>query len=301
MIKAKLIVGIDEKDWESVDFIKITIKESSPELTKTNIEALSSYIFGGNGNKYKEIITAKNMELIFPSIRKSDKEQYLPFINKYFTKFNIDNCREYSHFFSQVEAEVLQFHYNIEDLSSYVLSKNSIENSVFCTNSTNSESRKYACDHPSEFVGKEHKFANYVYGNMLENGVPIEGDDNEGIGNGWNYRGRGAHQLTGKINYRKFNDAIPKYLKNRTVNILDNPDLVGTDPELYILSAIWHWDSHNGNESANGKDCTPCKCSKVCPDDDCVGSVTYKVNGGCNGIKNRNDNFERIKKTLKCD
>jgi putative chitinase len=255
----------------------------------------------GKGDNIKEIVNEKEMKLIFPAMKKSDREQYLPFINKYFTKFKIDNCKEYTHFFSQVEGEVLQFYYNIEDLSGYVQSENSIKNSVFCTNSTKSESRKYACDNPSEFVGKEHKFANYVYGNMLGNGVPIEGDDDKGNGNGWKYRGRGAHQLTGKVNYKEFNDAIPQYLKNRTVNIIDNPDLVGTDSELYILSAIWHWDSHNGNDTANGKDCSPCECSKVCPDDDCVGAVTHKVNGGCNGIVSRNESFKRIKKTLKCN
>lgn len=246
------------------------------------------------------MITKAKLDLIFPSATESDKDKYYPFIEKYLQELNINTCKRINHFFSQVEGEVLQFYYNEENVGSYVTSKNKIINSVFCTNTTSNTYRKYACNHPDEFVGKPHKFANYVYGTMLGNSAPIDGDDTEGLGDGWRYRGRGAHQLTGKSNYTNFNNAIPTYIKDRVINVIDAPDLVADDPELYILSAIWHWNSHDGNATADINNCSECKCAKVCPDTDCVGEVTRKVNGGCNGVKARKDSYDRISKDNKC-
>ncbi len=284
----------------------ISIADKNPD----ELVGLKQYL---NGTGDKEIITLEQLVTIFPSAKKHDREKYLPYINKYFNKLDINTCRRISHFFSQVEGEVLQFRYNVEQLNSYVKSTETIEKSVFCINRTSSESRKYACNNPSEFVNNPHKFANYVYGYMLGNGVPSDGDDING--NGWKYRGRGAHQLTGKYNYNEFNNVIPKYLPDRktinndNIDVLSNPDLVGTDPELYILSAIWHWDSKNANSVADEINCTnPCddikspkSCKKECPDSECIVAVTRKVNGGCNGLKDRVKSFKRIKTATKCN
>ncbi len=265
----------------------------------TEFKDLKKYLLADGVNT--NIISADKMRLIFPTAKQSNIDKYLPYINKYFELFEINTCDRINHFFSQVEGEVVQFHYNIENIKAHVKNKNKIINSVFCTNSTKNTYRKYACENPEEFVGKPQKFANYVYGTMLGNSAPISGDDEEGKGDGWRYRGRGSHQLTGLSNYTEFNEAIPKYLKDRSVDVVDNPDLVGEDPELYILSAIWHWDSHHGNTAADKKNCDPCKCSKICPDDNCVGNVTKVVNGGCNGINVRNDSYIRIIDKNKCN
>ena len=69
--------------------------------------------------------------------------------------------------------------------------------------------------------------ANRVYANRMGNGPESSGD-------GWNYRGRGALQLTGKSNYQAFADYI-----NRP-DVMDNPDLVAN--ELCFESALWFFD-----------------------------------------------------------
>ena len=51
---------------------------------------------------------------------------------------------------------------------------------------------------------------------------------------GKTYHGRGAMQLSWNYNYGQFSDALG-------VDILSNPDLVATDSELAIQTALWFW------------------------------------------------------------
>ncbi|CAN6288899.1 unnamed protein product [Urochloa humidicola] len=48
------------------------------------------------------------------------------------------------------------------------------------------------------------------------------------------YYGRGPIQLTGQVNYQQAGVAIGK-------NLVDNPDLVSTDPVISFKTAIWYW------------------------------------------------------------
>jgi putative chitinase len=293
---------LDIKDWSTETQAKDKIlfagaatstdKIVAIEASNSAISDVKSYLKVFNFDK-------SMLKNIFPGASVSKREKYFPHLEKYFEILDITSCKKINHFFAQVDGEVLQFHYNKEVID--VRSKEVIENSVFCTNSTKNSYRKYACSHPSEFVNKPHKFANYVYGTMLGNSIPIEGDDLKGEGDGWKYRGRGAHQLTGYDNYKAFNDAIPNYIKDKKFDILKSPDEVSDNEELYILSAIWHWDSHGGNDAAESNSCDCCECKAIDPDPNCVGKVTKTVNGGCNNAKHRNDAFNRILKKNPCN
>ena len=70
--------------------------------------------------------------------------------------------------------------------------------------------------------------ANHVYGNRMGNVNPNDG---------WLFRGRGAIQLTGRINYQKFS----KYIKD--LLILESPDLVSG--EYAFDSALWFFKMNN--------------------------------------------------------
>jgi putative chitinase len=104
---------------------------------------------------------------------------------------------------------------------------------------------------------KPELIANRVYANRMGNG-PNEG---------YKFRGRGYIQLTGKDNYKAFGD----YIK---VNLLDNPDLVAT--KYPLTSAAWFFEKKG--------------LWKICDEgihNDIVKKVTYRVNGGYNGLADR--------------
>ena len=76
------------------------------------------------------------------------------------------------------------------------------------------------------------KIANRVYANILGNGSESSGD-------GWNYRGRGLLQITGKYNYGKCSQDM---FNNNSLTV--NPELLAK-PQGAIISAVWFWKTHN--------------------------------------------------------
>jgi putative chitinase len=106
----------------------------------------------------------------------------------------------------------------------------------------------------NEYARNPQKIANKVYANRMGNGDEASGD-------GWNYRGRGAIQLTGKGNYIKFGHA-------------DNPEKVSS--ELAFESAIFFFDEN--------------KLWSICDkgvDDSTITALTKRVNGGVIGLDDR--------------
>ena len=87
---------------------------------------------------------------------------------------------------------------------------------------------------------------------------------NDQPGDGYLYRGRGPMQLTGKFNYGRAG-------RDLGLDLVANPDLVATD-EVGMLVAGWYWDTRVLNKYA---------------DMDSIDDVTVRVNGGYNGLKDR--------------
>lgn len=118
----------------------------------------------------------------------------------------------------------------------------------------------------SLYARQPEKIANKVYANRMGNG-------DEASGEGWKYRGRGLIQLTGKDNYRSFSaDAGQDFVAN--------PDLL-TQPEWALASACWFWKKRNINKFA---------------DEDDIHMVTKRINGGFNGLEDRQHFLEEYKK-----
>jgi putative chitinase len=113
------------------------------------------------------------------------------------------------------------------------------------------------------YARQPEKIANRVYANRMGNGPESSGD-------GWKYRGRGALQLTGFHNYSAFSKAI------NNPSVLTNPDIVATD--LAFESAIWFFDTN--------------RLWTICDQgiqSDAILSLTRRVNGGTNGLKDREE------------
>lgn len=107
------------------------------------------------------------------------------------------------------------------------------------------------------------KIANKVYANRMGNGPEESGD-------GWKYRGRGAIQLTGKDNYQKFADFMGKTLDDVVIYL----ETVGGA----IESAAWFWNQKDLNDYADKKD---------------IKGMTKIINGGYNGLEERQEHFNR--------
>ncbi|HMA77977.1 MAG TPA: glycoside hydrolase family 19 protein [Candidatus Paceibacterota bacterium] len=119
-------------------------------------------------------------------------------------------------------------------------------------------------DLAAQYARQPEKIANRVYANRMGNGDEASGD-------GWKYRGRGLIQLTGKNNYTAFSLAADN-------NALLEPELV-SEPELAVQSAGWFWDTNGLNRLA---------------DTGSVKRVTRRINGGYNGLEDREAKFGKL-------
>jgi putative chitinase len=108
------------------------------------------------------------------------------------------------------------------------------------------------------FERKPEAIANRVYGGRMGNNTESDG---------WNFRGRGFIQLTGRQNYTRFSEFVPD-------NIVATPDLVAT--KYPLLSAAWFFHVNNLNLIADRGQTN-----------DVIILVTRRVNGGVNGLSDR--------------
>jgi putative chitinase len=99
---------------------------------------------------------------------------------------------------------------------------------------------------------------------------------NAAPGDGEKYRGRGIFQLTGKANYRDYGERLG-------LDLLGDPGQA-VKPEVSARVAGLFWSRHGLNTFAD--------------QDDCRG-VTYRINGGYNGLADRLDCLTRAKHFLR--
>ena len=122
----------------------------------------------------------------------------------------------------------------------------------------------FNADSAKNYEYKPEKIANRVYANRM-------GNEDEASGDGWKYRGRGLIQLTGKDSYAAFSMAADN-------NSLVEPDLL-EQPELAAMSAGWYWSTRKINNLADAQD---------------VLGMTKRVNGGINGLDDRQMRYSRL-------
>ncbi len=120
----------------------------------------------------------------------------------------------------------------------------------------------------NEYARQPEKIADKVYANRLGNGSEASGD-------GYKFRGRGLIQLTGKNNYMAFQKVTGE-------NLITDPDQVAS-PKYALASACWYWQKRKINTYA---------------DQDDIHMVTKLINGGYNGLANRQHYLEEYKKLL---
>lgn len=105
-----------------------------------------------------------------------------------------------------------------------------------------------------------------------------EGRDDLGntvIGDGLRYRGRGLLQITGRANYAATGKALG-------FDLIANPEKLA-EPELASRSAAWWWNNHGCNEFADREQFV---------------LLTRRINGGVNGLEDRQRLYEAAKAVL---
>jgi putative chitinase len=119
------------------------------------------------------------------------------------------------------------------------------------------------------YARQPEAIANIAYAGRMGNGDRASGD-------GWRYRGRGLIQVTGRGNYREAGDVLK-------LPLLDQPDLL-LEPRYAAASAAWFFVVR-GN-------CIPAA------DLGDIDAVTYRINGGRNGIDDRRVYYRKACKVL---
>lgn len=120
-----------------------------------------------------------------------------------------------------------------------------------------------------DYAYQPEKLANFIYANRLGNGNVASGD-------GWQFRGRGCIQLTGRNLYTQFAASM-------------NTDPISTaiymeTPSGAVESACWYWMKI-------------AKVDKYFTRAD-IPTVTKIINGGLINLQNRYNEFDRIKQVL---
>lgn len=122
------------------------------------------------------------------------------------------------------------------------------------------EKAKELCSKGAKAIG------DFVYGGRLGNAKD----------EGYKYRGRGIIQLTGKNNYEY-------YGKKLNIDLVNSPDLA-KEPDASIEIALLFWKEKGCGLLARKGD---------------VKGVTKLINGGYNGLEDRQNRFDSILKILK--
>lgn len=121
-----------------------------------------------------------------------------------------------------------------------------------------------------------HESGNFRYDEEIASGKAYEGRSDLGNnqpGDGVRYKGRGYIQLTGRANYRYYGNLLGVDLEN-------NPDLA-KDPNIAADIAIAYWKGRVNRNAARAGD---------------VRTVTKNINGGYNGLSDRQNKFDKYMK-----
>lgn len=123
-----------------------------------------------------------------------------------------------------------------------------------------------------------HESGQLRYVKELASGSAYEGRRSLGNnmpGDGEKYKGRGLIQVTGKINYTAVMLAL-------NLDCLEHPEVLET-PENATRTAAWWWKEHGCNEMADTGDFL---------------AITKRINGGTNGLEDRQALYKEAKRVL---
>jgi uncharacterized protein (TIGR02594 family) len=219
-------------------------------------------------------VTAKQLEELFPKAEQDTLKKVAATYTKYMEELGMNTCWNKAHFFAQAMVEsgsklVLHegesMNYLADDL--YLgrwdpkEQKRKIILSYFKTH--RDDAYKYGRieeikNHKKVVTQKANSemIANLAYGPNSNKGKEL---GNTQSTDGWNFRGKGLIQLTGRSAYEFANN----YTKKEGADIISNSDLVSKNVSIAVLSSMAFWKWKNIAPLANGSKNTKKICKKV--------------------------------------
>jgi putative chitinase len=202
------------------------------------------------------MLTQAILKKVFPKAKTPKK--LFDAMDELFPKYSVDTPERIAGFLAQCGHESGGFRFVEENLNYSAKALDSVFGKYFKNGER--DAKKYA--------RKPEEIANVVYANRMGNGDEHSGD-------GWQFKGRGYIQLTGRNNYTSFAESVD-------VGLDDCIDYLKT-PKGALESALWFWDTN--------------KLNKYCDKHDVKG-MTKRVNGGYNGLEDREEKWEKVLELL---
>lgn len=222
-----------------------------------------------------KMVSAEQLKKIFGHAEDDYLATVAAEINTDLPKYGLDTRLRLAHFFGQVLQEAGP------DLEANVESLNYSPGGLKATFA-------YYRDHPGEALvdgyerdpvtrkiirhAREEIIGNKVYSNRNGNGNAASGD-------GWNMRGRGLIQVTGRNNYTKASRKYAEIYSAPTVRFEDHPDLMSGFPGS-MRAAVCYWLGNNLHWLAD---------KGALPAD--VDRITNVINSGTDSHAQRRANF----------
>lgn len=185
---------------------------------------------------------------------------------KYFPEADITTPLRIAHALAQQSVETAGFSRMVENLNYSVAGLRA------------TFSKKRISDADCQRLGRkpgqaadQEGIANLVYGGDWG----LRNLGNSKPGDGWNFRGRGAKQTTGRANYTDVMNVTG-------IDVLTTPESL-EDPDLGMKAASIFWEKRNCNKWADLDDIT---------------NLTLTINGGSNGLPERKAALVRAKAIL---
>lgn len=148
-----------------------------------------------------------------------------------------------------------------------------------------SSSRSESCYRSAGFAAQVgHESVGLKYFEEIASGIAYEGREDLGNiypGDGPRYKGRGPIQLTGRANYQYASSRLGE-------NLEDDPDRV-CFPNMGFLTTVDYWMSRNLNRYAG-----------TSSESDFI-QLTRLINGGTNGLTDRQNRWYTARRLLGCD
>lgn len=201
-----------------------------------------------------------------PSANRAKVTEFVDTFNQWGDRFGINTVPRVVHFLSQLTHECALFTAFEENLN------------YSADGLMKTWPSRFTRQKAIEYARKPEKIANYVYANRMGNGSEASGD-------GWKYKGRGAIMLTGKDNYKAYQNS--GFCNG---DLLGHPEWLAKNPGAY-KSAMWFWYKSGLNAIADLDD-----GGKI--GEDIVTRITKKINGGINGLSSRKLLYRKFKKEL---
>ena len=214
------------------------------------------------------VISESQVRIIMPKAKNENVKAFVAAFNKYSEQFEINTKMRAAHFIGQCAWESGEINAVEENLN-------------YSADGLRKTFPRYfpTAELAASYARKPVQIANRVYANRMGNG-------NEASGDGWKYKGRGIIMLTGKNNYRAYQNS--GYCVG---DLLSHPEWLAQYPGA-LKSAMWFWKANNLSSLADHDDGSKITGDKICE------QITRRINGGYSHLAQRQYYTRIAKKVL---